>query len=120
MPSRSKRQAGSRTTEDQAGNRLSLIFSEDDSSMKRLPAFVAAWRVRPSLSSKSLRRRRSRPVLEALERREVLSTYTWNGTAGDTNWGTDGNWVGGTAPTTGPADITFPNTSTARTITIPT
>lgn len=88
--------------------------------MKRLPAFAAAWKVRPSVSSKGLQRRRSRPVLEVLERREVLSTFTWNGATGDANWGTDGNWAGGTAPTTGPADITFPNTSTAQTITFPT
>ena len=34
--------------------------------------------------------------VEPLERRQLLSTVTWTGTAGDGKWATGGNWSGGT------------------------
>jgi hypothetical protein len=64
-----------------------------------------------------MQRRKARPCLEALERREVLSSFTWNGSAGDGNWDNGANWAGGHAPTSG-ADIVFPNPSSAQTITL--
>jgi hypothetical protein len=64
------------------------------------------------------RGRRARPILESLERREVLSTFTW--TAGDGSWDNPGNWQGNQAPTSGRVDIVFPSTSSPVTITLPT
>ena len=69
-------------------------------------------------STSSTRRRTARPSLEFLERREVLSTFTWTGTAGDGIWDTGTNWQGDVAPKTGPVDLVFPNTSTNPTITL--
>jgi hypothetical protein len=46
-----------------------------------------------------------------------LSTFTWNGSAGDGNWDNGANWAGGNVPTSG-ADIVFPNPSSAQTITL--
>ncbi len=51
------------------------------------------------------RRRKVRPSLEFLERREVLSTFTWTGAAGDGSWDTDANWQGNVAPRNGLVDI---------------
>ena len=65
------------------------------------------------------RRRKARPTLEFLERREVLSTFTWTGNAGDGSWDTAGNWAANQAPTSGSADIIFPNAATPQTITLP-
>jgi Bacterial Ig-like domain (group 3) len=77
------------------------------------PSRVSAIR-----STSSTRRRTARPALEFLERREVLSTFTWTGTAGDGNWDTGTNWQGGVAPKTGPADLVFQSTTTNQTITL--
>ncbi|MFO0892462.1 MAG: Ig-like domain-containing protein [Isosphaeraceae bacterium] len=66
-------------------------------------------------------RRKARPRLEFLERREVLSTYTWIGADG--SWDNASNWsvsdVGAPpTPTTGVVDIVLPATATPRTITV--
>ena len=79
-----------------------------DSAIARRPA-----RRRRSFSGRC----QARPHLEALECRLALSTYTWIGATGG-NWDTSGNWQGGQVPTSGPADIVFPNSSSAQTITL--
>jgi hypothetical protein len=66
----------------------------------------------------TVHRRKARPCLEALERREVLSTFTWNGNAGDGNWDNGANWAGGSAPTSGTVDIVLPNPTSPQTITL--
>ena len=38
--------------------------------------------------------------LGAASRTFAQSTYTWNGGGADSNWSTNGNWVGGSAPST--------------------
>lgn len=63
-------------------------------------------------------KRRSKPTLEVLERREVLSSFTWSGGAGNGNWDTGTNWVGGVAPKTGAVDVTFPTTANAQVVTL--
>lgn len=37
-----------------------------------------------------------------------MSNFVWNGGAGDGTWDTNGNWVGGTAPTSGSHNIYIP------------
>jgi riboflavin synthase alpha subunit len=64
------------------------------------------------------RRRGVQLFIETLEQRELLSTYTWNGNAGDGNWDTGTNWIGESAPTSGIVDIVFPNTNSNQTITL--
>lgn len=50
----------------------------------------------------------SRPV-EALERRVLFATFTWDGGGADANWTTAANWAGDIAPATdGSADLVFP------------
>jgi hypothetical protein len=56
--------------------------------------------------------------VEALEHRELLSSFTWNGNAGDGNWDDGANWAGGVPPTSGTADIVFSNPSSPQTITL--
>jgi hypothetical protein len=46
----------------------------------------------------------------------VLSAFTWSGHAGDGNWDNGANWVGGTAPTSGTAEVTFPTIVSPQTI----
>ena len=81
---------------------------------------IASWILRTAISrpAQAQRRKRARPGLEQLEQREVLSAFTWAGTAGDGNWDTGTNWVGGIAPKSGPVDITFSTTATDQTITL--
>jgi autotransporter-associated beta strand protein len=51
--------------------------------------------------------------MEQLESRELLNIYTWLGGHG-TNWNTDLNWQGGSAPTNG-SDLVFDNYATTTT-----
>ena len=54
-------------------------------------------------TKKKPNRKRFRPVLEQLERRELLAICIWTGLAGDAgNWNNSANWTGGLIP--GPAD----------------
>jgi hypothetical protein len=69
-------------------------------------------------SASRVQRRKTYLYLEALERREVLSTFTWNGSAHDGNWDNGSNWVGGNAPTSGMADIILPRAASPQTITL--
>jgi hypothetical protein len=66
----------------------------------------------------TVHRRKAQLCLEALERREVLSSFTWNGSAGDGIWDNGGNWVGGNAPTTGHVDIVLQSLASPQTLTL--
>ena len=75
-------------------------------------------RVSTRRPNSAARRRKVRPFLEFLERREVLSPFTWTGGANDGNWDSTGNWADGSVPKTGLADIVLPSTAQNQTISL--
>ncbi|MGD0042822.1 MAG: hypothetical protein ABSE84_20850, partial [Isosphaeraceae bacterium] len=81
---------------------------------------ATSWflRVATRRPKSATRRRKVRPFLESLERREVLSTFTWIGSAGG-SWDTGTNWSGGVAPKSGPvAIVLLPSTAQNQTISL--
>jgi hypothetical protein len=63
--------------------------------------------VTTSRRAKALRRTASRPAIELLECRLVLSTFTWTGLDDGSTWSDAANWSGGQVPTAG-STVVFP------------
>src|SRR5208283_6192597 len=97
------------------------LFRKDNLVMNQPPddAISGYLRVSTRRPNSAARRRKVRPFLEFLERREVLSTFTWTGGASNGNWDNSGNWLDGSEPPkTGLADIVLQSTAQNQTISL--